>query len=377
MHVVHVFSALYQGGAENQLELLIDESFKSTPKVKHSIISLKSEITPLWKRLENKGVSIATCDLNSPLDVKGLIKLRLMLKKYPRDALIVQCWMYHANFFTFIAGIGLGLNLLWSIRRTEIPKGITGLISKTLALISKVSKPYIISNSHAGLSSHIDVGYEKKNTKIIPNGFEYLSTVNNNFANATIEGVLESDFVFGHIGRYAPVKGHKYLFEALNIIKDKLPDNTFKSLKIVFIGRGVVEAEDLQPYINNPLIMKQCVFLGEKENIQPFLQRFDCFVLPSTSEGFPNSLVEAMLACKPCISSDVGDVGVIGEKLILMSKPRSSIELANNMLEILSKSSAERKQLGNDLKNLAFNKYAINTSWLQYFNLYKEILEKK
>ncbi|OEY69221.1 hypothetical protein BI198_06275 [Rheinheimera salexigens] len=54
MRIVHIFSALYQGGAENQLELLISQSLRATPDIEHIVISLKNEQTQLWQRLEQK-----------------------------------------------------------------------------------------------------------------------------------------------------------------------------------------------------------------------------------------------------------------------------------------------------------------------------------
>jgi glycosyltransferase involved in cell wall biosynthesis len=377
VRVVHVFSALYQGGAENQLELLINESLKSTPDVKHIIISLKSEVTPLWKRLENKGIDISSCYLNSPTDMRGFLNLRRMLSEFSDSSDVVQCWMYHANLFSSLAGWGLGLNLVWNIRRSEIPHGLTGKISKISAFISRISETFIVSNSYSGLNSHSEAGYDKKHARVIPNGFDTSIEMLENSNVERIEGIIDSDFVFGNIGRYAPVKGHQQFFEAIEILEKKLPKIIFNNLKFVFIGRGVLNAPALKMYTSNSSIMAKCVFMGEKEQVLPFLLRFDCFVLPSLSEGFPNSLVEAMIAKKPCISTDVGDVKVIGEGFVLMSKPYSAIELSGNMLTILNKSALERKVLGLTLQKLALDKYSINASWMQYFTLYTKILENK
>ncbi|OCH78665.1 hypothetical protein A6E14_17045 [Vibrio genomosp. F10] len=81
-----------------------------------------------------------------------------------------------------------------------------------------------------------------------------------------------------------------------------------------------------------------------------------------------------MLASKPCVSTDVGDVKRIGDEAILLSPANSSIALANNMLIILNKSTEERKRLGDRLQRIASSKYSITDSWKQYFNLYTKIL---
>lgn len=374
MRVVHVFSALYQGGAENQLELLLNESFRATPEVEHTVISLKSEVTPLWRRLEKMGVTVLSCNINSTLDVQGLLNLRRILLSFSKNRDIIQCWMYHANFFSTIACIGIVNNIVWNIRRSQIPQGITGLIAKLSGFISHLTKPYIVSNSYAGLGTHVTAGYSKAKITVIPNGFDTSASVQHVACDDMPHKKNDSDFIFGHVGRYAPVKGHRYIFEAITILEKHLSEDVFNKIKFVFVGRGVREAQDLKEFISNAKLMDKCSFLGEKEQVTIFLQQFDCFVLPSESEGFPNCLVEAMLAAKPCISTDVGDVKLIGENAILLSSAFSSRELANNMLNVLNQSEKDRKILGKKLQSIAAKKYSISESWKQYFNLYNKIL---
>ena len=45
-------------------------------------------------------------------------------------------------------------------------------------------------------------------------------------------------------------------------------------------------------------------FLGVRDNIEELLQVMDVLVMPSTSEGFPVTLVEAQAAGVRCIASD-------------------------------------------------------------------------
>jgi len=47
-------------------------------------------------------------------------------------------------------------------------------------------------------------------------------------------------------------------------------------------------------------------FPGEASDAEAFLQELDVFVLPSLSEGFSNSLIEAMSAGLPTVATAVG-----------------------------------------------------------------------
>ena len=47
------------------------------------------------------------------------------------------------------------------------------------------------------------------------------------------------------------------------------------------------------------------IYLGETDNVVPFIEKADCIVLPSYREGMPLSLLEGASMCKALIASDV------------------------------------------------------------------------
>jgi glycosyltransferase involved in cell wall biosynthesis len=47
------------------------------------------------------------------------------------------------------------------------------------------------------------------------------------------------------------------------------------------------------------------IYLGETDNVAPFIEKADCIVLPSYREGMPLSLLEGASMCKALIASDV------------------------------------------------------------------------
>jgi glycosyltransferase involved in cell wall biosynthesis len=53
-------------------------------------------------------------------------------------------------------------------------------------------------------------------------------------------------------------------------------------------------------------IADRVTFLGHREDVDALLHEADAFVLPSRSEAFPNSVVEAMAAGLPVVAAGVG-----------------------------------------------------------------------
>ncbi|OEY69222.1 glycosyltransferase [Rheinheimera salexigens] len=300
--------------------------------------------------------------------------------------------MYHANFFTTLAAARLPVKLVWALRRTQIPQGVTGLISKASAWLSGWVKPQVISNSEAGLASHGQAGYYLAKSTVIANGFvtesfdppvpaiscsqaelakSDLIVATPSVASAAIESTL-----FGTIGRYSPVKGHKYLFEAILLLQQQLPAAEFEQVKFIFAGRDITTSSALKPYIDNFIIRQQCQFIGEVADVSVVLKDIDCLILPSLSEGFPNVLVEAMLANKYCIATNVGDVNRILADIVPSIKPGCAEQLCRAMVDFLKREKQQNIATGHELGVLARSHYSIASSWQQYLSLYSLLLGK-
>lgn len=73
-----------------------------------------------------------------------------------------------------------------------------------------------------------------------------------------------------------------------------------KNTVLLFIGDGVL-FEECKKIAQNANI----VFLGKKTNIVEYLKVADYFISASSSEGLPNSVLEAYMTGLPCILSDI------------------------------------------------------------------------
>jgi len=101
--------------------------------------------------------------------------------------------------------------------------------------------------------------------------------------------------VVAAMGREHDVKGFWHLIKAFALAKKKIPE-----LKLMIVGEGTFAeyrklAEDLQ-------VEQDVWFTGVQKNPFAYLKRASLFVMTSVSEGFPNSLIEAMAVGLPAMS---------------------------------------------------------------------------
>lgn len=100
------------------------------------------------------------------------------------------------------------------------------------------------------------------------------------------------------VGRLNSIKGHLYLIRAFRKIVDY-----DKNVQLVILGDGELKG-CLQKLIDDLKLNNNVHLLGFKNNPYKYIEKSSVFILPSLSEGFPNTLAEAMACGIPVISTD-------------------------------------------------------------------------
>lgn len=140
-------------------------------------------------------------------------------------------------------------------------------------------------------------------------------------------GVPEDAFVIGIVARLSPVKNHQLVFQAMQRMD--------RSCRLVIIGDGPSRAE-LVAAAEALAISDRTHFVGEILAEDNLHRCFDVSVLCSHSEGFPNSLIEAMAVARPVVATAVGGVvdaiqdGVNG----ILIRPNSVDEMVAALIKL-------------------------------------------
>ena len=144
-------------------------------------------------------------------------------------------------------------------------------------------------------------------------------------------------FVFASVGTFKKEKGHKYLLEAISILKDKYPSK----FELWLIGSGDLKSSFIK-YTSKLKLYDYVKFLGRMKINDIFelyeTQKVHCVILSSIIEGIPVSLMEAMSRKVPIIATNVGAVSELinnGENGYLVES-KNPLELAKAMEKIMN-----------------------------------------
>jgi len=184
-------------------------------------------------------------------------------------------------------------------------------VSKLLARMVYGKAALCISSSRAVAKEFGKMGV--RNIEIIPNGVDLKL-----FANRRDSIANKNGFVILSVGRLEKVKGHKYLINAFAEIKKKVPE-----AKLLLVGDGS-ERKNLERQILD-LGLGDVEFIGEipHEELPHWYHKADVFVMPSLSEGFGITSIEAMASGVPVVASRVGgllDIVKDGENGMLVEE---------------------------------------------------------
>ncbi|MBQ3493415.1 MAG: glycosyltransferase family 4 protein [Clostridia bacterium] len=143
------------------------------------------------------------------------------------------------------------------------------------------------------------------------------------------------------VARLTKEKGVFEYCETARAVKKKYPDAIFNYLG----GEGAVKIADIKEYIDD----KSINYLGETDNVIPYLEQSTAFVLPSYREGLPMSVMEAQSIGRLVITSNcIGcrdtvvegyngflvktkDVNALAEKIIyIIENKEKAIQLGEN-----------------------------------------------
>ena len=143
----------------------------------------------------------------------------------------------------------------------------------------------------------------------------------------------------GTVGRFEPIKGHRYLVEAIPLVLSQVPTARF-----LFIGDGPLRSLLEQQTVQLG-VATQVTFTGWHEEPAALMACCDLIVLPSLNKGMGRVLVEAMALGKAIVASSVGGIPDLvqdGKNGILVP-PADPPRLAQAIISLLTdKSQTER-----------------------------------
>lgn len=147
-----------------------------------------------------------------------------------------------------------------------------------------------------------------------------------------------------YVSNIIPFKGHDVLIRALNVLKKK---EIMPMVRLVGdFGRGQREKEYRARFKKEAFelgVLDQLEFFGKTEDIRSAVKGCPVLILPSDSEGVPNSILEGMALRKLVVASAVGSIPEMVEDgtHALLHPPQDSSALADTLELIFTRPAKE------------------------------------
>ena len=355
-HLVVYSDARARGGAEMTLAKLLAEL---SPEIRVTILGVDGAVVH-WLADHRPGTGRHVIEsINDRSDVAGMRAHRKAFRQLRPD--IVQFNLTLMSSCQWAIASALTIPGLRAIAVENSPLGTWSPTSRRLKRWTSTR-----------LAAHVAVG--ERTARIV----EEIAGLSDGSVRHLYHGVglieheppprLDERPLVGTIARFDPIKGLDVLVRAIPMLDP--------SVRIVLIGDGPDRPELLA--LIDELGVADRIELRDvpwTERARDHLAGFDVFVLPSRLEGFPVTIMEAMLAGVAVVATDVGSVresvtdGVTGRVVA----PEDPAALAAAITDVLS-SDDRRRAMGEAGRLRAEADFTLEATVAAYEALYAEVL---
>jgi glycosyltransferase involved in cell wall biosynthesis len=206
----------------------------------------------------------------------------------------------------------------------------------------------------------------RRNTSVIYNGINLEKFM----AHPAHPASRLSRFRVGCVGRLVPAKDHLTLIRSFALVTSVMPE-----AELHILGDGPCRATISQTA--ESLGIANRVFLrGVSHDVAGFLSGLDLFVLSSIDEGLPISLMEAMAAGLPVVSTRLPGLTELAPESVVAGycAPGQPESLAEQIL--LAAKRPDLSALGEATRRRA-QKFGIQETWHQYQTVFEACLAKR
>jgi glycosyltransferase involved in cell wall biosynthesis len=298
----------------------------------------------------------------------------LRLRRYLRDVDVVHSHDMYSNVFATFWARAAGAPVVLSSRRWEVfPRRVYALANR----LAYRSSDCVVANSPwVAKLVRTGEGVAADRIAVVPNFVDdaaFVAPRPDERARLLAElGVPRDALVIGIVANLSPIKDHATFLRAVARLAPAWP-----SLHAVLVGEGSCRPA-LEAQAREAGIADRVHFAGLRPHTPNLHHLFDVSALTSTSEGFPNSLVEAMAAGRPVVATAVGGVvDAVEEGVTGLLAPAGDdarlAELAASLLE----QPVRRRAMGAEGRARAQARYSASAALGALEGLYESLLARR
>lgn len=363
VRIAHLIESDGPGGAERMVAALAgDLASRGCPGV--AFLPRNGEGW-LGRELLTAGVAVEHFNLDRPLSPKCARDLSAAFRDHRID-------IAHSHEFA------MAVYGSWASRRAGLPHVITmhggryfaGQLRRRIAMrLAVVSSGgiYAVSQDLAQALRR-DLHLAASRVQVVPNGVRVGVP-----GPASLREELRlapGDRLVLAVGNLYPVKGHRYLIDALAALRDRQP-----AVHVVIAGRGEL-ADALLEQALALGVAARVHLLGLRSDIPALLASADIFAMPSLSEGLPVAVLEAMFAGRAIVATDVGEVRAVLEGDAGVVVPPGDADALAAALDQLLSDPADARRRGDRAAARAHAEYSLERMVDRYAGIYARLLSQ-
>lgn len=255
-------------------------------------------------------------DIITGTPLYAIKKLITILKQRRVD--IIHVNGSRACYYSGWAGRMLGIPVVWHVRETQkdifLYDGLLSLLSNVIICVSKSVRSKRFERFGKITNKKINIVYNGIDTSKFSKSAKDRQYIRDRFF------LKEDEVVFGVVGNIIPRKGQDFFLKGLARAKELKPDLSDKAL---FIGHHLDPSfsKMLNQLVLDLNLKDTVLFRNYSNEITGIYSAIDIFALPSKSEGFSRSLLEAMSMSLPIVASKISEIEeavVQGENALLV-----------------------------------------------------------
>ncbi len=170
------------------------------------------------------------------------------------------------------------------------------------------------------------------------------------------------------VGRLVVGKGYGDLLDALNDLR-----HTHPNLLLIIVGAGSY-LESINEKIKTLNLEDHVKLLGMRADVPALLVASDIYVSASHAEGLPISILEAMSAGLPVVSTGVGDIPLIVKPEFGICVPPHQPSQIANALRLLLEDPDRRKRLGSLAREYVAEHHSIDKWLADLMSVYNQVI---
>lgn len=366
--VCHVIHALGVGGAE----VLVDQMMRELAGDVRCIVAVLDEVGEIGERLRRDGFVVEHLQRGEGIDWACAKRLNDLVQRENVSLL-------HAHQYTpfFQAMLSRGLFGATPVLFTEHGRHFPDLPSLKRSIVNRLllrKQDRMVGCGGSVRQALIDnEGLPKHRVELVYNGADLqdLATAPAGARDRIRDdfGFTDDDFVVVQVARLHELKDHQTALRTVHHARQEFPN-----VRLLIAGDGD-ERPAIEQTIADLALQDHVTLAGSRNDVSSLLAASDAFLLTSISEGIPLTVIEAMAAELPVVSTRVGGLPEMIEDGVsgFLCEAGDAASLAKRLLTLAADEDL-RKQISCTGNIVAHERFSLKAMLNRYQTIYREMI---